>query len=71
MSKDSLEPVLLSRKKAAELLSISVRALDYLIEGNAIRTRRIGKRVLIHYDEIKRFARIDHPRAIVPSGGRS
>ena len=66
MSKDSLDPVLLGRKQAAALLSISLRALDYLIERREIRTRRIGKRVLIHYDEIKRFARADHPDRIVP-----
>ena len=68
MSKESFEPVLLSRKQAASLLSISLRALDYLIERREIRTRRIGKRVLISYDEIKRFARSDHPDPIVREG---
>ena len=63
----ALEPVLLSRKQAAALLSISVRALDYLVQRGDIKTKRVGKRVLIHYDEIKRFARADHPQAIVPT----
>lgn len=66
MSKDSLDPVLLGRKQAASLLSISLRSLDYLVERGDIKTRRIGKRVLIHYEEIKRFARADHPDPIVP-----
>jgi len=68
VSTDSLDPVLVSRKKAASLLSISLRAVDYLIARREIRTRRIGKRVLIHYDEIKRYAKADHPKRIVPEG---
>ena len=66
MVSNSLEPILLSRKHAASLLSISLRALDYLIERGEIRTRRIGKRVLIPRQEIERFARADHPEPIVP-----
>jgi excisionase family DNA binding protein len=68
VSTDPLDPILLSRKQAASLLSISLRAIDYLIQRNEIKTRRVGKRVLIRYDELKRFARADHPDRIVPGG---
>ena len=55
------EPLLLSRQVAAKMLSISVRALDYLVAGKQITTRRIGSRVLIPATEVRRMAREDHP----------
>ena len=70
MSKNILEPILLSRKQAASLLSISLRGLDYLLSQGKLRTRRIGKRVLIPRQEIDRFARGDHPEPIVLEGRR-
>ena len=65
-----MEPVLLSRKQAASLLSICLRGLDYLISKQKIRTRRIGKRVLISRQEIERFARCDHTEPIVSEVNR-
>lgn len=56
--------ILYSRKDAAECLSISVRSLDYLIEGGQLSTRRIGKKVLVPAAELKKFARSDHPQSI-------
>lgn len=53
--------VLVSRKVAAHMLSISVRAVDYLIATKKLATRRIGTRVMIPVEEIRRFARSDHP----------
>ena len=53
--------VLVSRKVAAHMLSISVRAVDYLIATKKLGTRRIGTRVMIPVEEIRRFARSDHP----------
>ena len=61
-----MEPILLSRKHAASLLSISLRGLDYLLAHGKLNARRIGKRVLIPREEIERFARTDHPESIVP-----
>jgi hypothetical protein len=52
--------LLYDRKGAAHQLSISVRAIDYLIQQQRIATRRIGGRVLVHYDELRRFARGNH-----------
>lgn len=60
------EAILLSRKQAALLLGISLRSLDYLIAQGRLRTRRIGKRVLILRQEVDRFSRGDHPEPIVP-----
>ena len=61
---DAIAPeakVLVSRKAAAEMLSISIRGVDYMIAAKRLSTRRIANRVLIPVDEIRRFARSDHP----------
>jgi excisionase family DNA binding protein len=54
------EKVLYTKREAAQLLSISLRSLDYLITSEQLRTRRIGRRVLLHRDAIEQFARVDH-----------
>jgi excisionase family DNA binding protein len=53
--------LLVGRREAADLLSISSRALDYLVAHKQLTTRRIGSRVLIPISELQRFARADHP----------
>jgi len=55
-----LGKVLYTKREAAQLLSISVRSLDYLISSQQLPTRRIGRRVLIHHESIEQFAREDH-----------
>lgn len=52
--------LLYDRKSAAHQLSISVRSLDYLIANKRMTTRRVGGRVLIPYDELRKFARGNH-----------
>ena len=58
------EKLLLSRRDAAQLLSISQRALDYLVATRRLPTRRIGKRVLIPVADLRRYARSDHPEPL-------
>jgi excisionase family DNA binding protein len=58
------EKLLVGRQDAALLLSISQRALDYLVANKEIRVRRIGSRVLIPRSELQRFARADHPEPL-------
>jgi excisionase family DNA binding protein len=57
--------ILASREEAAQMLSISQRALDYLIAARRLPTRRIGGRVLIPVSELRKYARTDHPERIV------
>lgn len=57
--------LLVSRKVAAEMLSISIRGVDYMIAAGRLSTRRIAHRVLIPVEEIRRFARSDHPERMV------
>ena len=59
------ERLLVSREEAAQLLSISQRALDYLVASKRLPTRRIGGRVLIPMADLRRYARCDHPEWIV------
>lgn len=59
------EKFLLSREEAAQVLSISQRALDYLIAARRLPTRRIGGRVLIPVADLRKFARGDHAERIV------
>lgn len=60
------QPILLDRRSAAAAIGISVRSLDYLISSGKLRTRRLGKRILIPRTELERLARADQPR-IVPA----
>lgn len=52
-----LEQMLLDRRTAAEILSISVRTLDKLIAANKISVCRIGRRVLVSKQDLENFAR--------------
>lgn len=58
------DKLLLSRTEAAACLSISPRALDYLIANKALAAKRIGSRVLIPMADLRRFARADHPQKL-------
>jgi len=53
--------LLVSRREAAAILSISIRGVDYLIAAKQLSTRRIGARVLIPIEEVRKFALSDHP----------
>ena len=46
------EPVLISREIAAEMLSISLRSLDYLVAQGKLPARKLGRRTLIPRDAI-------------------
>jgi excisionase family DNA binding protein len=48
-------------EEAAGMLSISCRALDYLVANKELTARRIGTRVLIAVSDLRRFSRADHP----------
>ena len=55
------------------MLSISQRALDYLIATRRLPTRRIDGGVLVPVSELRKCAQSDHPERIVsqtPWNGR-
>ena len=53
--------LLVGRRQAAQLLSISERSLDYLLANQQLHAKRIASRVLIAVTELERYARADHP----------
>jgi len=57
--------ILVSREEASQLLSISVRGIDYLLATRRLPFRRIGGRVLIPVAELRKYAQGDHPERIV------
>ena len=56
--------LLYSRKEAAFALGISLRALDYLVSRRSIKVRRVGARVLIHRDDLVKWASHDHLNSV-------
>lgn len=58
------DKLLVGRHEAAEMLSISRRALDYLVANKQLATRRIGARVLVPVSELRRFSRGNHPQKL-------
>ena len=50
------EQILLSKRQAAQVLSISIRTLDKLILSKKLPIRKIGRRVLMSRSSIERFA---------------
>src|ERR1700694_5293701 len=62
-----LNRLLYDRHSAAEILSISLRTLDYRISSGKIKTHRDGNKVLIPRSELVRYARTDHPDPVRPT----
>jgi excisionase family DNA binding protein len=63
----SIEPkdrLLVSQEEAAQLLSISKRSVEYLVAAQRLSIRRIGTRALIPIEDVRRFARADHPERL-------
>jgi excisionase family DNA binding protein len=52
--------LLVGRREAARLLSLSLRSLDYLVQRRELPARRVGRRVLIPWRALEDFARQDH-----------
>jgi excisionase family DNA binding protein len=57
-------PLLYSRKLAAQALSLSVRAVDYLIHDSKLKTVRVGSKNLIPQAELVKFAKTGHAAPI-------
>ena len=62
--------LLLSKRDAAALLSISVRTLEYLLARKELPARRVGRRVLIPSAAIEKFASRDHTERLSRAGAQ-
>jgi excisionase family DNA binding protein len=55
----TVNPLLASKKEAAEALNVSPRTIHNLIARGELRAKRIGRRVLIPIAELQRLACAD------------
>jgi excisionase family DNA binding protein len=51
-----MSEIFLTREEAAKVFKVSLRTVDTLIGNGELSVWRIGRRVLIPTDEVKRFA---------------
>jgi excisionase family DNA binding protein len=63
---ETVEKFLFTRKEAAYSLGLSPRSVDYLIQAKKLETRRIGTKVLVTRESLRRFATGNHAEAIRP-----
>jgi excisionase family DNA binding protein len=54
--RDGSEKLLVGKRESARVLGVSVRMIDYLIAHGELTVRRIGRRVLLHYEDLREFA---------------
>jgi len=57
-----MSELFMTREETAKVLRLSLRTVDTLIGQGEIAIRRIGRRVLIPTEEVKRFAEPKLPR---------
>jgi len=57
----TVQKMLYSKQDAALALAISVRTVDNLIVSKQLKPVRIGSRVLISADELRKFCKTSHP----------
>ena len=55
-----MQPILVGKRQAAQLLGISVRKVEYLLSLKLLPTIRCDRRVLIPYKALLEFAKCDH-----------
>lgn len=53
--------LLVSKREAAEMLSLSIRSIDNLISCRELIARKVGRRTLVPLSALEAFARRDHP----------
>jgi len=56
--------LLVSREEAAEIVSLSIRSIDYLLASKELPFRKIGTRTMIPLSALQAFARMHHPERI-------
>jgi excisionase family DNA binding protein len=62
--------LLYTRAEAAWMLSISKASVQELVHRGVLREIQMGRRLLIHRDELERFGRQGAPDIWAPDGGR-
>jgi excisionase family DNA binding protein len=57
----SQESIVVSKKIAAQMLSVSLRTIDHLIAAKELAIRKIGRRVVVPRQSLSDFILKDHP----------
>ena len=60
------ERLLVGKREAAIMLSVSVRTVSNLLRMKSLASRRIGRRSLITMQSLRAFIRQDHPESPAP-----
>jgi excisionase family DNA binding protein len=55
------DALLLSKRRAAQLLGLSVRSIEIMIRAKQLDSRKIGRRRLVPRKEVERLSRHDTP----------
>ena len=64
-----MENLLVSKRDAARILSLSVRTIEYILARKELKAIRVGRRVLISTKSLRDFARKSHRGACKADGG--
>lgn len=62
-----IQKIFYTKLESAYVLGISVRSVEYLLANRLLAFRKIGRKTLIHHNELQRFARQDHPHIQKPT----
>lgn len=57
----SQESIVVTKKTAAQMLSVSLRTIDHLIAAKELAIRKIGRRVVVPRQSLSDFILKDHP----------
>lgn len=63
-----MSEIFLTREETAQALRLSLRTVDTLIGRGELAVRRVGRRVLIHTDEVRPFAEPKPPKSPIFEG---
>jgi len=63
-------PIAVGLAEAARLTSLSRRSIEYLCHDGRLASRKVGKRRLILYADLRRYLGADRPADIVPEAAQ-
>jgi hypothetical protein len=58
------EKLLVRRERAAEMVSLSIRSIDYLLASKQLPFRKIGTSTRIPVSALRRFVQMNHPERL-------
>jgi excisionase family DNA binding protein len=59
-NENNVPKLLVSKRSASEALGVSVRTIENFIASKELPARKLGRRTLIPFDALRRFAARDH-----------